>query len=52
MPPEEQGRGATAVSGVFGMFDDVIRINPQVSNCIVGNGSPWRVQSRDNETTG
>ena len=44
-------RGVTAGSDVFGMVDGVIRVNLRVSNCVDGNRSPWRVQSRDNETT-
>ena len=50
VPPEGHDRGVTAGSGVFGMVDGVICVNMRVSNCIDGNRSPWRAQSRDNET--
>jgi len=48
VPPEGQDRGVMAGSGVFGMVDGVIWFNMRVSNCIVGNRSPWRGHSRGN----
>jgi hypothetical protein len=51
LPPEGHDHGVTAMSGVFEMVDGVIWVNMRVSNCIVGNRSPWRGHSRDNETT-
>ena len=49
VPPEGHDRGVTAGSGVFRMVDGVIRVDERVSNCVDGNRSPWRVQSRDNQ---
>jgi hypothetical protein len=51
LPPEGHDRDVAAVGGVFEMVDGVNCVNMWVSNCIVGSRSPWRGQSRDNETT-